>query len=208
MGGHKAGEYASRYTTERVVAYALRSRDSEPVTILKEAIQRANELLLIESKEDEAKNGMGTTIVCATIIGSKMFVANVGDSRLYVVSDRIRQITRDHSLVEEMVRMGEMDRREARQHPDKNIITRAVGVTETVDVDFFEVDLAKEDEILLCTDGLTNMVDDTTIYRIMTETQDIETQVKNLVRTANDNGGRDNITAVVIRPLNDEVKAC
>jgi protein phosphatase len=208
MGGHKAGEYASRYTTERVVAYALRSKDSEPVTILKEAIQRANELLLIESKEDEAKNGMGTTIVCATIIGSKMFVANVGDSRLYVVSDRIRQITRDHSLVEEMVRMGEMDRREARQHPDKNIITRAVGVTETVDVDFFEVDLAKEDEILLCTDGLTNMVDDTTIYRIMTETQDIETQVKNLVRTANDNGGRDNITAVVIRPLNDEVKAC
>jgi protein phosphatase len=208
MGGHKAGEYASRYTTERVVAYALRSKDSEPVTILKEAIQRANELLLIESKEDEAKNGMGTTIVCATIIGSKMFVANVGDSRLYVVSDRIRQITRDHSLVEEMVRMGEMDRMEARQHPDKNIITRAVGVTETVDVDFFEVDLAKEDEILLCTDGLTNMVDDTTIYRIMTETQDIETQVKNLVRTANDNGGRDNITAVVIRPLNDEVKAC
>jgi protein phosphatase len=208
MGGHKAGEYASRYTTERVVAYALRSKDSEPVTILKEAIQRANELLLIESKEDEAKNGMGTTIVCATIIGSKMFVANVGDSRLYVVSDRIRQITRDHSLVEEMVRMGEMDRREARQHPDKNIITRAVGVTETVEVDFFEVDLAKEDEILLCTDGLTNMVDDTTIYRIMTETQDIETQVKNLVRTANDNGGRDNITAVVIRPLNDEVKAC
>jgi protein phosphatase len=203
MGGHKAGEYASRYTTERVVAYALRSKDSEPVTILKEAIQRANELLLIESKEDEAKNGMGTTIVCATIIGSKMFVANVGDSRLYVVSDRIRQITRDHSLVEEMVRMGEMDRREARQHPDKNIITRAVGVTETVEVDFFEVD-----QILLCTDGLTNMVDDTTIYRIMTETQDIETQVKNLVRTANDNGGRDNITAVVIRPLNDEVKAC
>jgi protein phosphatase len=208
MGGHKAGEYASRYTTERVVAYVLRSKDSEPVTILKEAIQKANELLLIESKEDEAKHGMGTTIVCATIIGSKMFVANVGDSRLYVVSDGIRQITRDHSLVEEMVRMGEMDRQDARKHPDKNIITRAVGVTDTVDVDFFEVDLSGEDEILLCTDGLTNMVDDMTIHRIMTESKDLEQQVAALVKTANDNGGRDNITAVIIRPNNDEVKTC
>jgi protein phosphatase len=207
MGGHKAGEYASRYTTERVVAYVLRSADSEPVTILKNAIQRANELLLIESKEDETKHGMGTTIVCATIIGSKMFVANVGDSRLYVVSDQIRQITRDHSLVEEMVRMGEMDRGEARQHPDKNIITRAVGVTDTVDVDFFEVDLTGEREILLCTDGLTNMVDDATICRIMTGTKDIEKQVAALIQTANDNGGRDNITAVVIQ-RNDEVESC
>jgi protein phosphatase len=208
MGGHKAGEYASRYTTERVVAYVLRSKDSEPVTILKEAIQKANELLLIESKEDEAKHGMGTTIVCATVIGNKMFVANVGDSRLYVVSDKIRQITRDHSLVEEMVRMGEMDRREARKHPDKNIITRAVGVAETVDVDFFEVDLAGEDEILMCTDGLTNMVDDMTIFELMKKTQTIEEQVAALIQTANDNGGRDNITAIVIRPINDEVKAC
>jgi protein phosphatase len=137
-----------------------------------------------------------------------MFVANVGDSRLYVVSDGIRQITRDHSLVEEMVRMGEMDRRDARKHPDKNIITRAVGVTDTVDVDFFEVDLSGEDEILLCTDGLTNMVDDMTIHRIMTESKDLEKQVAALVKTANDNGGRDNITAVIIRPNNDEVKTC
>jgi protein phosphatase len=208
MGGHKAGEYASRYTTERVVAYVLRSKESEPVTILKEAIQKANELLLVESREDESKRGMGTTVVCATIIGNKMFVANVGDSRLYVVSDKIRQITRDHSLVEEMVRMGEMDRGEARRHPDKNIITRAVGVADTVDVDFFEVDLSKDDEILLCTDGLTNMVDDMAIYRIMKENRDIGAQVTELVHTANDNGGRDNITAVIIRPFFDEVKEC
>lgn len=208
MGGHKAGEYASRYTTERVVAYVLRSKDSEPVTILKEAIQKANELLLIESKEDESKHGMGTTIVCATIVGSKMFVANVGDSRLYVISDQIRQITRDHSLVEEMVRMGEMDRKEARQHPDKNIITRAVGATENVDVDFFEVDLSEEDTVLLCSDGLTNMVDDASIYRIVKEQKTVENQVSRLVRVANENGGRDNITAVIIRPFLDEVKTC
>jgi protein phosphatase len=208
MGGHKAGEYASRYTTDRVVAYVLRSKDSEPVTILKEAIQKANELLIVEAKEDDAKRGMGTTIVCATIIGNKMFVANVGDSRLYVVSDKIRQITRDHSLVEEMIRMGEVKRQDARKHPDKNIITRAVGAAETVDVDFFEVDLAKEDEILLCTDGLTNMVDDMTIYRILKETPDLEEQASALIHTANENGGRDNITAVVIRPFFDEVKTC
>lgn len=208
MGGHKAGEYASRYTTERVVAYTLRSKDTEPVTILKEAIHKANELLIVESKEDSAKQGMGTTIVCATIIGNKMFVANVGDSRLYVVSDKIRQITRDHSLVEEMVRMGEMDRKEARKHPDKNIITRAVGVSDSLEVDFFEVDLAKEDAILLCSDGLTNMVDDTTIYGIMKENTSPEEQVNTLIHTANENGGRDNITAIIIRPFIDEVKAC
>lgn len=208
MGGHKAGEYASRYTTERVVACVLRSKASEPVTILKEAIQKANELLLVESKEDESKQGMGTTIVCATIIGNKMFVANVGDSRLYVISDKIRQITRDHSLVEEMVRMGEMDRGEARRHPDKNIITRAVGVTESVEVDFFEVDLGQEDAILLCSDGLTNMVDDAVIYRIMKEKTSTEEQVTKLIQTANENGGRDNITAIIVRPFLDEVKTC
>lgn len=201
MGGHKAGEYASRYTTERVVAYALRSQDDEPVKILREAIQKANELLLIESKEDVTKQGMGTTIVCATIIGNKMFVANVGDSRLYVVSDQIRQITRDHSLVEEMIRMGEVERSEASKHPDKNIITRAVGAAETVEVDFFEVELDQNDSVLLCSDGLTNMVDDTAIYRIIKEKSTVEEQVETLVHTANQNGGRDNITAIVIRPF-------
>lgn len=208
MGGHKAGEYASRYTTDRVVASALRSKDTEPVTILKEAIEKANELLLVESREDRSKQGMGTTIVCATIVGNKMFVANVGDSRLYVVSDKIRQITRDHSLVEEMVRMGEMNRDEAVHHPDKNIITRAVGVTEQIEIDFFEVDLGQDDVILLCSDGLTNMVEDSAIFQILKEKKSIEEQVETLIHMANKNGGRDNITAVVVKPFIDEVKKC
>ena len=104
--------------------------------------------------------------------------------------------------------MGEMDRKEARQHPDKNIITRAVGATENVDVDFFEVDLSEEDTVLLCSDGLTNMVDDASIYRIVKEQKTVEDQVSRLVRVANENGGRDNITAVIIRPFLDEVKTC
>jgi protein phosphatase len=209
MGGHKAGEYASRYTIQRVVASITRNVGDEPVAILKEAIRKANELLIAESREDETKRGMGTTIVAATIIGHKMFVANVGDSRLYIVADQMRQITRDHSLVEEMVRLGEMDKSEARKHPDKNIITRAIGATDTVKVDFFEVDIDENDEVLLCSDGLTNMIDDDDIWKIMHESDKVEEQVQALVRTANLNGGKDNITAIVIRPFSDEVnKEC
>lgn len=208
MGGHKAGEYASRHAIECVVASVLRNTGEEPVTILQEAILKANELLIAESQEDEAKHGMGTTIVAATIIGNKMFVANVGDSRLYVISDRIRQITRDHSLVEEMVRMGEMDRDAARVHPDKNIITRAVGVSNPLEIDFFEVDLDKQDQVLLCSDGLSNMVMDDGIYRIVKNIGSLEERVKTLIKTANDNGGKDNVTVVLIRPFSNEVKEC
>lgn len=208
MGGHKAGEYASRYTIERIVASVSRSPGEEPVAILREAIDKANQLLLEESRGDEAKHGMGTTIVAATIYGNHMYVANVGDSRLYVISGGITQITRDHSLVEEMVRLGEMDESQARRHPDKNIITRAIGVMESVQADFFEVDLHGEDIILLCTDGLTNMVTDEDIYRIASTSDSLETKVSTLINTANRNGGRDNITVVMIKPFSDEVKEC
>ena len=141
MGGHKAGDYASRYTIERVVASVSRNAGDEPVSIIKEAINKANELLVAESREDEAKRGMGTALVVGTIIGNKLFVANIGDSRLYIVggTEQIRQITRDHSLVDEMVRMGEINADEARVHPDKNIITRAVGAADHVEADFFDV---------------------------------------------------------------------
>ena len=208
MGGHKAGEYASRYTIDRVVASVSRSPGEEPVVILQEAIKKANELLIVESREDEAKHGMGTTIVAATIYDHHMYVANVGDSRLYVISGGIRQITKDHSLVEEMVRMGEMDESEARQHPDKNIITRAIGATENVAVDFFEVDLEEDDFILMCSDGLTNMVSNEEILRVIREPITLESKVHTLVNTANRNGGRDNITVVLIKPFSDEVKKC
>ncbi len=208
MGGHKAGEYASRYTTERIAASVSRSRETEPVAILQEAIRKANEILLMEAREDEAKAGMGTTIVAATIDQNRMVVANVGDSRLYVLSDRLRQITKDHSLVEEMVRMGEMDEREARSHPDKNIITRAIGATDSVEADFFEVELGPQDSVLLCSDGLTNMVEDEEIRQILISHEKPEEQVQTLIQTANQNGGRDNITAILIKPFSDEVTEC
>ena len=176
--------------------------------ILKEAIEKANELLVIESKEDETKAGMGTTIVAAVIDGKQLYVANVGDSRLYVIGNTIKQITKDHSLVNEMVRMGEIDESEARMHPDKNIITRAIGAAEHIEVDFFEVELCSDDVILLCSDGLTNMVSDGEIFDIIKQLDTPQKQVNELVRMANKNGGRDNITAMIVKPFLDEVKKC
>lgn len=201
MGGHKAGDYASRHTIERVVASISRNSSEEPVTIIQEAISKANELLVDESNEDETKSGMGTTLVIATLVGDKLIVANVGDSRLYVISDMVRQITRDHSLVDEMVRLGELNPSEARSHPDKNIITRAIGAQKNVKADFFEVELAKDDYVLMCTDGLTNMVRDEEILDIVRSEKEPEAIAHKLVRMANNNGGRDNITVTIIKPF-------
>ena len=208
MGGHKAGDYASRYTTQRVVASVSRDPGEEPVSIIKEAINTANKILIEEAAEDESKQGMGTTLVVASIIDGKLYVANVGDSRLYIVNDNIRQVTRDHSLVAEMVRLGEVDVAAAREHPDKNIITRAIGAKENVEADFFEVELQEGDRIVICTDGLTNMVEDEVIRNIVSCDISIVEKTELLVKTANQNGGRDNITVMIIEPFMYEVKAC
>ena len=144
---------------------------------------------------------MGTTLVVATIKDDVLQVANVGDSRLYIVNDKITQITRDHSLVEEMIRMGGLERSQARWHPDKNIITRAIGASETVKVDFFKVPLSKGDVILMCSDGLTNMLEDEEILVIMKGQRDIVEKAEELVKAANDNGGADNIAVVIIEPF-------
>ena len=208
MGGHKAGEYASRYTVERIVASVSRSRSEDPIRILKTAIHKANEILVIESQEDKEKRGMGTTVVAATILDNKMYVANVGDSRLYVINDTIEQITNDHSYVEEMIRIGKLKREEARAHEKKNVITRAVGAAEKVKVDFFEVDLKANDTVLLCSDGLTNMVSDEVIRQIVLSYKEVDDISKELVSEANKNGGQDNITVVVIKPDSDEVRVC
>ncbi len=137
-----------------------------------------------------------------------LYVANVGDSRLYLVNQDIIQVTRDHSLVQEMVRMGEMNQAQARVHPDKNIITRAVGAFKEVEADFFEVNLRLGDRILLCSDGLTNMLEDSDIRRIMCSQRDLVESVERLVETANQNGGKDNISVIIIDPFSDEVRRC
>ena len=144
---------------------------------------------------------MGTTLVVATIIDDYLYVANVGDSRLYVIDDRISQITRDHSLVEEMVRAGEIDESAARVHPMKNKITRAIGGDYDIRVDFFDMKLNPEDKILMCTDGLTNMVEDEEICMTVKSSPDVVSAVQRLIDRANGNGGYDNIGIVLIEPF-------
>ena len=206
MGGHNAGDFASRYAVETVVEEIDLSFEKNPVRILGRAIEKANTRIRERAREDVSYSGMGTTMVIATCIGRYLEVANVGDSRLYVVNDRIKQITQDHSLVEEMVRMGGIDRASARNHPDKNIITRAIGARDCVEADFFNLELQTGDMVLLCSDGLTNMVDDEMILRIIKNGGNLRDRVEELVETANMNGGKDNISVVIIELLADEVE--
>lgn len=201
MGGHKAGEYASKYTVETICNCIERSFEKNPALILQKAIEMANVHIRKRASEDISLEGMGTTVVAATCLGRCLQVANVGDSRLYVVNKEIRQITRDHSKVEEMVRMGVLDREAARNHPDKNIITRAIGATDDVEADFFSVELAEGDIVLMCSDGLTNMLEDEEIREILNGQGELEEKAHKLIETANTHGGKDNIAVILIESL-------
>lgn len=199
MGGHNAGDFASKYTVEQIVSYIEKAPMTNPVDLIRGAVTKANASLMAQAKSDTSLSGMGTTVVIATIVDDCMYVANVGDSRLYLLRDELTQITRDHSLVQEMVRMGEMDASEAKSHPDKNIITRAVGAFEDLAIDFFEEHVEPGDVILMCTDGLSNMVDDTDIRQMIQTGRDVVEKVQRLVEAANRGGGKDNITVAVIQ---------
>ena len=201
MGGHNAGDYASSHAVRILVDEIREDTDYNPVKVIRHAIETANTEIIEQAQKDEKLRGMGTTMVVATIVGQYAYVANVGDSRLYVVDKQLRQITRDHSLVQEMVRMGEITAEEARNHPDKNIITRALGASEEVDIDFFDVQLEEKNRILLCSDGLSNMVADEEIQKILGDSPDIVQSGRQLVATANTNGGRDNISVILILSL-------
>ncbi|MCL2254958.1 MAG: protein phosphatase 2C domain-containing protein, partial [Lachnospiraceae bacterium] len=146
--------------------------------------------------------GMGTTVVCATIDEGRLSIANVGDSRLYwadPTSKTIRQITRDHSLVEEMIRMGGMEKEAAKNHPDKHIITRAIGAKDRLVIDSFYEELNQGEIVLLCSDGLSNMLDDEEIGGILYSDDDINEKANQLIKAANDNGGKDNIAVILIK---------
>lgn len=198
MGGHKAGDLASRYTVETLTDSIKKSDSDNPITIINDAIVEANKKLLEKAAESEQYSGMGTTLVVCTIIGESMYVANVGDSRLYLYDGRLSQITRDHSLVAEMVALGKLRRDEARRHEKKNVITRAIGGSKEVMADFFEAELTAGNRIIMCSDGLSNMVEDEEIEQILSSDIPIEDKTKQLLGRANENGGKDNIAVVII----------
>ena len=198
MGGHKAGDMASRYTVETLVDLVTNAEEKDPISIINNGIRRVNSDILNKAKESEDYNGMGTTLVVSCIKDSILHVANVGDSRLYILDGDLKQVTRDHSLVEEMVTRGAIDRKSARHHEQKNMITRAIGGDDSVLPDFFPVDIKPGNKVLMCSDGLTNMVEDAVIEKILKNTQDIEEAARMLVDLANDNGGRDNVSVIII----------
>ena len=200
MGGHNAGDYASRFSVEHFIKCVQKSTMGTPFEVFERAIKETNEALLKKEMEQIEYEGMGTTFVAATCFEDTLYVANVGDSRLYIVNDGIRQITQDHSLVEEMVRSGKINKSEARVHPNKNVITRALGVDSTVEPDCFEVPINAGDIVLMCSDGLTNMLEDSEIMNIINYyKEDIEITARQLVSEANHHGGKDNIGVVLVK---------
>lgn len=206
MGGHKAGDYASAHAVSWFVDYAKECSYENPITIMKTGIAKVNDMLLQMSNEHSELKGMGTTFVAAVMIDDKMYVANIGDSRLYVIGQEdTRQITLDHSLVEELIRTGQLDRRKVRFHPEKNIITRALGTGKEAVPDFFEVELQPGEKVLLCSDGLTNMVEDDEIGSIVMRQQFVDRICEQLIDQANYYGGKDNIGVVVIEQSLNEV---
>lgn len=198
MGGHKAGDLASKMAIDITVDFIKKSTLENPIAVLKRAMIFANNEIYKVASEDPELGGMGTTMVAAVIQENKLYVANVGDSRLYVIGDDIKQITMDHSLVEELIRNGELERKKGRNHPEKNIITKAMGSKDEVIPDFFEIDINSDDKILLCSDGLSNMVEDDEIRDIIVDNTNLEQITSALIDRANYYGGSDNISVVVI----------
>lgn len=205
MGGEKAGNIASdlavkTYTTElkqRILANKKRKPDIK--AMMEDACDKANHMVYSYSCFDTDYTGMGTTMVSAVIYGDAAYVLNVGDSRCYKLSRRkMMQITRDHSLVQDMVDRGEITPEQARAHPRRNVITRALGVNELVPCDIFTPKLQRGDMLLLCSDGLTNMLEDSEIFKFSRRNTDPLSLGKALMGEALERGARDNVTIVII----------
>lgn len=203
MGGHNAGEVASGAAVDIItneLKTCLDEDDDKKITLnIAGAIDFANAHIYERALKNREQAGMGTTTVIAYVRDSQLRIANIGDSCAYVISDKeICKITIDHSVVEELVRRGTITREEARCHPDKNIITRAVGTEEYVDADFFDYRVSPGETVILCSDGLWEMVTDEEIKDIVSKSENTDEAVKALIDEANKNGGVDNITVVAL----------
>lgn len=198
MGGAQAGEVASRVAVEAFEAVA--GDELPPEELLKRTAQSANRRIFDLAQTDTARSGMGTTLTAALIKGDEISFGHVGDSRAYLFRDgRLRQITNDHSLVEELRRQGKLTREQAAEHPQRSVITRALGPEPQVQVDTMTLRVRPGDVFLLCSDGLTTMLTDEDVLAILTREGDLERTGRRLIRAANDRGGRDNITVVLFR---------
>jgi PPM family protein phosphatase len=197
MGGAQAGEVASRLAAAAFREYHD-ADDLEPEARIAAIIQEANRRIYERSRADAETSGMGTTITAALFTGEAVTIGHVGDSRAYRLRDgELEQLTHDHSLVGDLIRSGRLSPEEARSHPQRSVITRALGTDQDVDVDSFTVDPRTGDVYMLCSDGLTDMVADEEIVRILHERKTLERAAKELVRQANRRGGDDNVTVIL-----------
>lgn len=202
MGGANAGDVASKTAVDVISRYVTNSYApsmtlEDIARLLNNAVVSANIEVFDMSQTNADLKGMGTTAVIAVVRNGNAVIVNVGDSRAYLVNDKLSQITRDHSVVQSLVESGKLSQSEARVHPEKNVITRALGVENDILCDAYCVDFSSEDKLLLCTDGLSNFVDcDSILYIVNNNNSDKVSDL--LIQKANKNGGKDNITAVVI----------
>lgn len=203
MGGHNAGEVASLTAVDTFITGAKQAGKLQNKEEISEFIQvelkKANDLILYKAAASEEFSGMGTTAVTAVIDENGIIIGNIGDSRAYMISGgNISQITTDHSYVEQLLKAGKIDEEEARNHPRGNEITKAVGVNFYTAPDIFEYKYKSGDVLLLCSDGLNKMISDSDIFNIITSCEEPEKMCDCLIQAANDAGGRDNITVIVV----------
>ncbi len=201
MGGVSGGQVASEICVEKVSEAIKRGyRDnmtlSSAKNLLSTAVNAANSAVFRQSQESFELKGMGTTVVAVLVLGKLCVIAHVGDSRAYILNEGIKAITKDHSFVQLLIDTGKITEEEANTHPDRNVITRAVGIEHVVDVEIDVIDINDGDKLLICTDGLNGYVSDADILKVVNEYGDSSTE--KLVETANNAGGRDNVTVVII----------
>lgn len=200
MGGHNAGEVASGKAVGILQNGIFRETYMSAKDVLIKAVEDANQEIYEMSINKKNLSGMGTTITACLAMENSVTAVQVGDSRLYLIrKDKISQITKDHSLVEMLVENGTITKEEAKNHPQKNIITRAVGTDKTVEADIYEFSVKKGDTVLLCSDGLVNMVDDEEILSVIKSAETLDAAANTLVSQAEKAGGTDNITVILIR---------
>ena len=202
MGGANAGNVASEIAVKTISEYIVNSyrnnmSSDDIMRMLKNAITSANIEIFDKANSNQELMGMGTTVVVAVVRNDNAIIANVGDSRIYLISDKLTQLTTDHSIVQTLIESGKISLEDAKVHPRKNVITRALGAESEVAVDVDEFALSKGDSLLLCTDGLTNFVSEDDILNTFKE-NDISLVCEKLVELANSGGGGDNITAVTL----------
>ncbi|MCL2217410.1 MAG: Stp1/IreP family PP2C-type Ser/Thr phosphatase [Defluviitaleaceae bacterium] len=205
MGGHNAGDVASKQAVELASGYIRDFPAAEFVQpdnfldLMVNAAQHASGLIYAESEKDENMKGMGTTLTACVVEGGKAIIAHVGDSRAYTVSEeKITQLTTDHTYVDELKQAGQLSVEEARNHPKRHVLTRVLGVPGHCQIDGYSVELSGVETILLCSDGLSNMLDDEILQKIIVSEGHAEYRIKKLIKEANNKGGNDNISAILI----------